>query len=75
LIEREATIFNNIAACHKQLQNAKKEIEYSSKVIERAPYINDLNVLAKAYQRRGYAYESIEKYALAKEDMTRVKEL
>lgn len=32
-------------------------------------------MLAKAYQRRGYAYEHMEKYAEAKQDMIRVKEL
>jgi tetratricopeptide (TPR) repeat protein len=44
-------------------------------VIERAPYINDSNILAKAYLLRGYAYESIDKFNEAKEDMTRVREL
>jgi hypothetical protein len=34
-----------------------------------------MNILAKAYQRRGYAYEHLEKYAEAKDDMIRVKEL
>lgn len=32
-------------------------------------------MLARAYQGRGYAYEVLEKFAEAKEDMTRVKEL
>ena len=75
LIEREATIFNNIAACYKQGQHNKKEVEYCSKVIERAPYIKDINIVAKAYLRRGFAYEHLEKYQDAKEDMTRVKEI
>ncbi|CDW85227.1 rna polymerase ii-associated protein 3 isoform 2 [Stylonychia lemnae] len=75
IIEREATIFNNIAACYKQGQHNKKEVEYCSKVIERAPYINDITILAKAYLRRGFAYEHLEKIADAKEDMIRVKEI
>ena len=75
LIEKEALIFSSIAACHKQTQSTKKEIEYCSKVIERAPYVTDSTVLAKAYLLRGYAYESIEKLKEAKEDMTRVREL
>ena len=44
-------------------------------MIERAPYVQDSSVLAKAYLLRGYAYESIDKFKEAKEDMTRVREL
>jgi hypothetical protein len=44
-------------------------------VIERGPYITDSSLLTKAFLGRGYAYESIEKFAEAKEDMTRVREL
>lgn len=66
IIQKEASIFNNIAACYKQGHHNKKEIEYCTKVIERAPFISDMNMLAKAYQRRGYAYEHMEKYAEAK---------
>jgi len=65
----------NVASCYKQTQATKKEIEYASKVIERAPYVQDSAVLAKAYLLRGYAYESIDKFKEAKEDMTRVREL
>ena len=50
-----------MAHCYKQGQHTKKEIEYYGKVIERSPYITDLNMLAKAYIRRGYAYENNEK--------------
>ena len=49
LIEKEASIFGQIGACYKQTQSTKKEIEYCSKVIERAPYISDTTILAKAY--------------------------
>jgi tetratricopeptide (TPR) repeat protein len=75
LTEKEALIFVKIAQCYKQLQSTKREIEYCSKVIERAPYITDSAVLAQAYLGRGYGYEIIERFAEAKEDMTRVKEL
>lgn len=75
LIEKEASIYMSIAACYKQIQSTKKEIEYCSKVIERAPYINDSTILASAYLGRGYGYEILEKFNEAKDDMTRVKEL
>ncbi len=65
----------NITSCYKQTQATKKEIEYASKVIERAPYVQDSAILAKAYLLRGYAYESIDKFQEAKDDMTRVREL
>ena len=39
LIEKEALIYSSIAACYKQTQSTKREIEFCSKVIERAPYI------------------------------------
>jgi tetratricopeptide (TPR) repeat protein len=71
----EASIFNNIAACAKKELNSKMEIEYTTKVIERSKYITDKNVVLKAFLRRGLAYESMEKYLLAKEDMISVKEL
>jgi hypothetical protein len=31
----EATIFNNIAACHKKELNSKLEIEFTTKVVDR----------------------------------------
>jgi len=57
------------------LQSTKREIEYCSKVIERAPYITDSSILASAYLGRGYCLETLERFADAKQDMTRVKEL
>ena len=75
LTEKEASIFLNISLCYKQTQSSKKEIEFCSKVIERAPYVNDTSILARAFQGRGYAYEVLEKFTEAKEDMTRVKEI
>ena len=71
----EATVFNNIAACCRKELDSKSEIEYSTKVIERAEFISDKSVLVKAFLRRGLAYEQVEKYLLAKEDMISVKEL
>ena len=75
LTEKEALIYMSIASCYKQTQATKKEIEYASKVIERAPYVQDSSILAKAYLLRGYAYESIDKFNEAKDDMNRVREL
>ena len=71
----EATVFNNMAACSRKELNSKAEIEYSTKVIERQEFITEKTVLVKAFLRRGLAYEQIEKYLQAKEDMLSVKEL
>ena len=76
LIEQEAVMYSNIAACYRQGSHSKKEIEYCSKVIERSPYlVKDPTMLSKAYLRRAYAYEHIENYVKSKEDLLRVKEL
>ncbi len=75
LTEKEAVLYSHVASCYKQTQSTKREIDFCSKVIERGPYITDSTLLAKAFLGRGYAYESIEKFAEAKEDMTRVREL
>lgn len=75
IIQSEATVFSNIAACYKQNGHNKKEVEYCSKVIERGPYLTELSMLAKAYLRRGLALEQLERYKDAKDDITRVKEL
>lgn len=64
-----------MAACYKQAQETKKEIEFNSKVIERASQISDTNLLVKAYLRRGYAYETLEKLNAAKKDLEKVREL
>ena len=71
----EATIFNNIAACCKKELNSKMEVDYTTKVIEKQEFLTDKNVLLKAYLRRGLAYEQMEKYLVAKEDMLSVKQL
>lgn len=71
----EATVFNNMAACCRKELNSKAEIEYSTKVIDRSEFISDKTVLLKAFLRRGLAYEQLEKYLQAKEDMLTVKEL
>ena len=74
--EMEATIYNNLAACAKKELNSKLEIEYTTKVIEREEHIiEDENTILKAYLRRGLAYEQMEKFELAKEDMLKVKSL
>lgn len=71
----EATIFNNIAFCYGKDKMERQEVEYTTKVIDRALYLDDTNVLVKAYLRRGLAYEQLEKYKLACNDLHRVKEL
>jgi len=71
----EATIFNNMAACSKKELNSKMEVEYTTKVIELAPCVSEVNVILKAFLRRGLAYEQMEKYLQAKEDMLSVKQL
>lgn len=50
-------------------------MEWTSKVIDRAEYISDSNVMIKAFLRRGLAYEQLEKFLQAKEDMLSVKQL
>jgi len=44
-------------------------------VIDRSLYIDDVNVLIKAYLRRGLSYEQTERYKLAVNDLMRVREL
>jgi len=51
------------------------QIEYCTKVIDRSLYIEDINVLIKAFLRRGLAYENTEKYKKAINDLLRVREL
>lgn len=75
IAQLEATIFNNIAFCFGKDQQDRLQIEFCTKVIDRSPYIEDINVLIKAYLRRGLAYESTEKYKLAVNDLYRVREL
>ena len=51
------------------------EIEYTTKVINLGEHISEVSVLLKAFLRRGLAYEEMEKYLQAKEDMLSVKQL
>lgn len=44
-------------------------------MIDRALYIDDINILMKAYLRRGLAYEQREKYRLSANDLHRVREV
>lgn len=71
----EAGVFNNIAFCFGKDQQHKLEVEYTTKVVDRALYLDDTMVLVKAYLRRGLAYELLEKYKLACNDLFRVREL
>lgn len=68
-------MFNNIAFCYGKDQQHKLEVEYTTKVVDRALYLEDTNVLVKAVLRRGLAYEHLERYKLACNDLSRVREL
>ena len=75
IAQNEAAIFNNIAHCYGKDQHDKASIDFSTKVIDRALYIEDINVLIKAFLRRAAAYEHIERFKLAINDLVRVREL
>jgi len=62
-------LFSNRAACHSQHQNWHKMLEDCNYALEENPK----NV--KAMMRRGLAYEGLEKYQLAINDMKSVLEL
>eukprot|EP01098_Paradermamoeba_levis_P007471 TRINITY_DN3092_c0_g1_i1.p1 TRINITY_DN3092_c0_g1~~TRINITY_DN3092_c0_g1_i1.p1 ORF type:complete len:110 (-),score=26.91 TRINITY_DN3092_c0_g1_i1:124-453(-) len=59
----KSVIYANCAACHMQLQEFPEVLKYANKALE----INPQNV--KALLRRGLAYEAMEKYQLALDDM------
>lgn len=44
-------------------------------MIDRSLYLDDVSVLTKAYLRRGLAYEHSERYKLAANDLTRVRQM
>lgn len=44
-------------------------------VVDRALYLDSTDVLVKAYLRRGLAYEHLEKFRAACNDLSRVREL
>jgi len=62
-------LYSNRAACHSQHQNWNKMLEDANLAIQENPK----NV--KAMMRRGLAYEGLEKYQLAINDMKSVLEL
>jgi hypothetical protein len=62
LIQLEAKIYNNIAACHRKESNNELVIKFTTKVIARTKYISDSRVLLKAFLRRGLAYEKQAKF-------------
>ena len=75
IAQMEAAIFGNIAFCYGKDQHDRMQVEFCTKVIDRSLYIEDVNMLIKAYLRRGCSYEALEKYKLAVNDLTRVREL
>jgi len=64
-----SVLYSNRAACHSQHQNWHAMLDDCNRAIEENPK----NV--KAVMRRGLAYEGLEKYQLAIDDMKRVLEL
>jgi len=64
-----SVLYSNRAACHSQHQNWHKMLEDADLAIKENPK----NV--KAVMRRGLAYEGLEKYQLAINDMKKVLEL
>ena len=75
IAQNEAAIFGNIAFCYGKDKQDKQQIEFCTKVIDRSLYLDDMNVLIKAYLRRGLSYEHCEKFKLAANDLTRVKQM
>jgi len=75
IAQMEAVIFSNIALTYSRDKHDKPQIDYCSKVIDRALYLDEINILVKAYIRRGLAYEHVEKFKLAVHDFARVREL
>ena len=70
---RKSTINNNISACYSQKQMPSESIRYCTMVID-SEY-TDPAIRLKVHLRRGLAYEKLDKLKLAKEDMTKVKEM
>ena len=75
LAQLEATIFSNLAFCHSKDSNDNAVVTNCAKVIERALFISDVNLVIKAYLRRGLTLERLEKYREAVNDLTRVREM
>ena len=67
--EERSILYCNRAACHSQHQNWHKMLEDANLAVQENPK----NV--KAVMRRGLAYEGLEKYQLAINDMKKVLEL
>mmetsp|Transcript_37444 Transcript_37444/g.33550 ORF Transcript_37444/g.33550 Transcript_37444/m.33550 type:complete len:272 (-) Transcript_37444:808-1623(-) len=59
--------------CYMQLDEPKRVIEYTSRVLELSGINQD--IIIKAYIRRGMAYEKIEKNVLALQDFEAVKHI
>jgi tetratricopeptide (TPR) repeat protein len=69
----KASLLNNIATCHMQMSQPEKVIQLATAVLSYSEADNATQV--KAYLKRGLAYETLEKYRQAKEDMLKVKGL
>lgn len=75
IAQMEAAVFGNIAFCYGKDKQDKHQIEYCTKVIDRSLYLDDVSILTKAYLRRGLAYEHCERFKLAANDLTRVRQM
>jgi len=75
IMREEAAVFNNLAFCYQREGNDKASIEFATKVVDRTPYLNDIQLLIKALTRRGNCYITAEKYKLAADDLARVRDL
>jgi len=73
-LKRDAIVNSNIAVAYKQLQDSSNVIKYATKTIDAGDKIEQA-VLLKALILRAYAYESVDKLLLAKDDWTKVKEI
>lgn len=69
----KASVLNNIATCYMQMSQPDKVVELATSAL----YYTEADNLTKlkALLRRGLAYERLEKFRLAKQDMLIVKQL
>ena len=76
IIQVQASVLNNLAACSHKDENASLEVEYTTKVIELKEYLEaDSYVLLKAYLRRALTYESQNRFKEAIADLKCVQSM
>ena len=62
-----------MASCYAKDSHDDAVVRYSTKVLERAAFIEDTSMVINAYLNRGLAYERTEKFRDAINDFMRVK--